>query len=135
MAKATLIRQLVVITPNDVGMLANVCEAICKCGNAVTHVCASALGDDARFMLNVDNPEAVKQSLEEAGYEVSLADVLEIEFENAPDVLAPVARALSAAGVDILFNYGTSADGKKAVLIMSTNDDLRALEIINGRVS
>jgi len=132
MARATLIRQLVVITPNEVGMLANVCEAICECGNAITHVCASALGDDARFMLNVDNPESAKQSLEEAGYEVSLADVLEIEFDNASGVLAPVARALCAGDVDILFNYGTSADGKKAVVVMSTNDNLRALEIING---
>jgi hypothetical protein len=132
MATARLIQQLVVVAPNEVGTLAAVCDAAASCGSAIHHVCAAAMGRRARFMLSVEEPDRLVACLEEAGYEVSVTEVLEIEFANAAGVLAPVARALSEAGIDILFNYGTSADGRKAVIVLSTNDDEQALEIING---
>ena len=131
MATARLIKQIVIVTPNEVGTLAKVCAAVRECDSFISHLCASALGDDARFMLNVTSFDSVKESLERDGFDVSVAEVLEIEFENAAGMLEPVARALGDAGVDVLFNYGTSADGRKAIMVMATNDNERALRIIN----
>ena len=64
-------------------------------------------------------------------YEVSQVDALEVEFESAPGTLSPVAKKLGDAGIDIMYIYGTTADGTKVVGLMSTNDNQKALNLIN----
>jgi len=131
MTEARKIKQLVVITPNEVGTLVKVCRAINDAGGVISHMCASALGEDARFMLNVENAGKAKLALQRLEYEVREAEVLELELANRPGSLEPVAQQLGEHNVDIEFLYATSGDGKNVVCILSTNDNDRAVEIIN----
>ncbi|MBN1269630.1 MAG: hypothetical protein JXB04_08585 [Kiritimatiellae bacterium] len=131
MAKAKLIRQLVVATPNEVGTLGRLCKAIRGCGANISHFCGSALGEKARFMVAVDMPDKVKARLEKLDYEVSEVEVLEVALGNAPGTLEPVARNLAKAKVDIEYNYATTANGKRVVCILATNDNAKALKVLN----
>ena len=102
MALARKVKQLVVITPNEVGTLEKVCSAIREAGGGITHVCASTLGEDARFMMTVHEPAKVRAALEAMEYEVSEAEAVEIELDNVTGSLEPVAARLAAADVDKL---------------------------------
>ena len=131
MAVATKTKQLVVITPNEVGTLEALCAAVRQAGGSISHICASTLGEDARFMLGVSNRSAVRAALEALEYEVSETEAITIELKNVTGSLEPVANRLRAADVDIDFLYATSADGAQATCVVSTNDNDRAIEVIS----
>lgn len=130
MAKAKMVKQLIVTTPNEVGTLDKIATTLKEAGLNISHLCASALGDDARFMIVLNNPAKATSILEGMEYEVAQYDVLEVEFENAPGTLSPVAKKLGNAGIDIRYIYGTTSDGTKVIGIMSTNDNEKALDLI-----
>jgi len=132
MAKAKIVKQLMVTTPNEVGTLGRVSISLKDAGLNISHLCASALGEQARFMIVVSNPTEAAQILEGMEHEVSQDDVLEVEFENAPGTLSLVAKKLGDAGIDILYIYGTTGDGSNVIGVMSTNDNQKALNLING---
>ena len=131
MAKAKMVKQLMVTTPNEVGTLNKISTSLIEAGLNVSHLCASAMGEQARFMIVVSNPAKAAQMLEGLEYEVSQDDVLEVEFENAPGTLSPVAKKLGSAGIDIKYIYGTTGDGNKVIGVISTNDNQKALDLIN----
>lgn len=131
---ARKIKQLVVIAPNEVGTLAEICRTIREAGGSITHVCASALGEDARFMLNVPNLkefQEVQVALKKLAFEIRTVEVVEAMLENSPGTLEPVAEALRRAEVDIEFLYATTGDGKRVAAILSTNDNDLAVSLIN----
>ncbi|MBN1405396.1 MAG: hypothetical protein JW946_02630 [Candidatus Omnitrophica bacterium] len=132
MAKAKIVKQLIVVTPNEVGTLNKISTALSAAGLNISHLCASALTEEARFMIVVADPAKAKRILEGMEYEVVESDALEVEFENAPGTLSPVAKRLGDADIDIKYIYGTTADGSKIIGIISTNDDKKAVALINS---
>jgi hypothetical protein len=131
MAKAKIVKQLLVTTPNEVGTLDKISTALKNAGLNISHLCASAMGEDARFMIVLSDPDKATRILEKMEYEVSSDEAIEVEFENAPGTLSPVAKRLADAGVDIKYIYGTSADSDRVIGMMSTNDNKKAISLIN----
>ena len=131
MAKAKIVKQLVVTTPNEVGTLDKISTTLKNIGLNISHLCASALGEEARFMIVVNNPEKAAAALRKMEYEVSQDEVLEVEFENAPGTLSPVAKKLGDSGVDIKYIYGTTGSSNNVIGVISTNDNKKALNVIN----
>lgn len=132
MVKARIVKQLIVTTPNEVGTLDKITTSLSDMGVNILHLCASALGEEARFMIVLNNPKKAIRILEDMEYEVAETDVLEVEFENALGTLSPVAKKLADADIDIKYIYGTTANASNVIGIMSTNDDKKALNLING---
>jgi hypothetical protein len=133
--RARKVSQLVVVTPNEVGALADVCRVIREANASITHVCASTLGAEAHFMISTPAPDpfaALQRALEKREYELSTKEALEVHFPNAPGTLEPVVRRLSEAGVDIEFLFGTTADSQTVAVVLSTNDNDRALALITA---
>lgn len=126
-----MIKQLVVKTPNEVGTLGKVSASVKDAGLNISHLCAYAVGDEAYFRIVVSDPDKATQILKEAGYKVSQDEILEVEFENTPGTLSPIAKKLGDAGVDIKYIYGTTGDGSKVIGVISTNDNQKALSLIN----
>lgn len=132
MTKAKITKQLMVTTPNEVGTLDKISVALKNAGLNIFHLCASAMAENAHFMLVVNDVAKATHVLEGMEYEVLETEVLEIEFENAPGTLSPVAAKLAEAGIDIKYIYGTTGEGSKIVGILSTNDNQRAIDLINS---
>ncbi len=131
MEKVRMVKQLLVTTPNEVGTLGKISAALKNVGVNILHLCASAFGEEARFMMVVSNPERAASVLMKMEYEVVQDNVLEAEFENAPGTLFPIAEKLGIAGVDIKYIYGTTPGEEKVICIISTNDNKKALNLIN----
>ena len=132
MAKAKVVKLLMVTTPNEVGTLGKVSASLKDAGVNISHLCAYGEGEKASFIIMASDPDKAIQALKGIGYEVSQEDALEVEFENAPGTLSPVAKKLGDAGVNIKYIYGTTGDGSKVIGVMSTADNQKALSIING---
>lgn len=132
MAKAKIVDELVVITPNEVGTLGRITDGLASSGINIMHLCAYVKDDKGYFMIITSDNEKAASLMKDMGYELKSTQTLEIEFENRPGTLAPVAKRLSDSGVDIDYIFGTSADGKKVLGVMSTSDNDKALELING---
>ena len=132
MAKAKVVKLLIVTTPDEIGTLGKVSTSLSDAGVDISHLCAYGEGGKASFMIIASDPGNATRVLKGIGYEVSQEDALEVEFENAPGTLSPVAKKLGDAGVNIKYIYGTTGDGSKVIGVMSTADNQKALSIING---
>ena len=132
MAKAKKVAQLKVKTGNKVGVLSNLTAALKSTGIDIFHLCAYGMDNEAYFMIVLSNPEKAHDALKSAGYEVTQDSVLEVEFESAAGTLEPVAKKIADAGIDILYIYGTTSDGSKVVGVVSTQDNDKALGVINA---
>lgn len=132
MTKAKIVDELVVVTPNEVGTLGRITDGLASSGINIMHLCAYVQDDKGYFMVITSDNEKAASLMGDMGYELKSTQALEIEFENKPGSLAPVAKKLGDSGIDIEYIFGTSADGEKVLGIMSTSDNDRALELING---
>ena len=84
--------------------------------------------------LTIDALSAQKQKLiEEAGYAVSLTDVLAVEVPDRPGGLADMLLVLSDSGIGIeyLYSFVRSQDGK-ALIVFRVSDNDKAREILSA---
>lgn len=132
MAKAKIVDELVVVTPNEVGTLGEITDGLVSAGIGIIHLCAYVKGGQGHFMVITSDNERAASLMKEMGYEINKTQTIEIEFENKPGTLAPIAKRLGDNGIDIEYIFGTSADGGKVLGIMTTSDNQMALELING---
>jgi hypothetical protein len=135
MAKASLVKELIVKTPNQVGMMAKVAEAISKSGSNITAISAFGLDDSAIFrIVTSDNAKAVK-AIKDKGLEVSEKDAVKLELENKIGAAAAMANKLKDAKIDIKYIYGTACGcgpGCQCSLIFNCSDNKKAAAVLNG---
>src|SRR5438034_5701235 len=104
--------QLAVFLANRPGALARVCEALAKAEINIHALTSSDLVDHSVVRMVVSDPTKALMLLGEAGVLALESDVLTIETENKPGVLATIAERLAKAEVNIEYAY--LAAGPKA---------------------
>jgi hypothetical protein len=104
--------QLAVFLANRPGALARVCEALAKAEINIHALATSDTVDHTVLRLVVSDPTKALILLGEAGVLALESDVLTIETENKPGVLATIAERLAKAEVNIEYAY--LAAGPKA---------------------
>jgi hypothetical protein len=110
--------------PNSPGALADVCALL-----AAERVNIVALGLDptGQLRLVVDNHVHGAGVLRERHYQVSEREVLVLRVPNAAGGLAPTARAVAGAGVNVEYAYGAAPDGSPiASVVLGVEDAQRA---------
>ncbi len=132
MAKATLAQELHLRARNETGLLGRILITLALEKIDIVHL--SAYSEENGYghlqLMTRDNVRARKVlSHFIEGFEER--EVLVVEFENKAGTLAPVARLLGSHGISILSVFGTSGDGFKITGVFSTNDNARALDLIN----
>ena len=132
MANAKKAKELFVTAIDEVGTLGRLSCALATAKVNILALQAFVIADKVHFRLVVDNAVLAMKKLKEIGFYVSLKDVIVVEFNNRPGVLAPVVKKFGSSGVDIVYCYGTTGDGEKANVVFSTRDDEKAMKIING---
>ena len=133
MSKVRLGEQLLAITENKAGMLAEVSSAVSTAGTNIQAVSAYAIEDKAYFRLITDNNQQAKKALEAKGYEVTEQDVVMVELANQPGVLKKTADKLKAAGIDLKYIYGTACFcGCDCLLVFSSNNNTQAKKALQG---
>src|SRR6266568_4824854 len=101
--------QLAVFLANRPGALARVCEALAKAEININALATSDTVDHSVVRMVVSDPTKALMLLGEAGVLALETDVLTIETENKPGVLAKIAECLAATDINIEYAYMAAA--------------------------
>jgi hypothetical protein len=110
--------------PNSPGSLSGVCRLL---ANERVNISALSLDTGGHLRIVVDNHVLAAGVLRARNHQVSERDVLVLSLANAPGGLAPLAKLVAEAGVNIEYAYGGAADGGTgAVAVLGVDDAQRA---------
>ncbi|HZQ86942.1 MAG TPA: ACT domain-containing protein [Acidimicrobiales bacterium] len=97
---------LLIEVENKPGALATVAAAVSDAGVNISAATCTRPGDTARLHILVKHPEAAKHALATAGVTVtSQREVVVVDADDRPGVLADLARMVAAAGIDLDLLY------------------------------
>lgn len=125
--------QLALFLANRPGALGEVCDVLAKEKVNIHALTTSDTVDHVVIRLIVDKPKAALRALEIHGTLVIENEVILLEGMNRPGSLSQIAKALSAAGVNIEYAYcATPPSSKKGLLVLRPSNIAKALKILNG---
>ncbi|MHB9093137.1 MAG: ACT domain-containing protein [Eubacteriales bacterium] len=110
------VQQISVFLENKSGRLATLTEVLGEAGINIRALSIADTSDFGILRLIVSNPANALKVLKEAGFTVSITDVIAVEVKDEPGGLAVVLKALEMAGINIEYLY--------AFLEKSSNDAL-----------
>ena len=126
---AKLSKEIVITTPNKIGILSDVSKILSDHGINIEGVAGYALGPEAKIMLVVDDGLRAKDALQKGGYKsVKENEVVLVDLENKPGALKVLSAKLVKSAIDIKYTYGTVCSGScPARLVLATSDNEKAL--------
>jgi hypothetical protein len=123
--------QLAVFLANRPGALARVCEALAKAEINIHALATSDTVDHSVVRMVVSDPTKALMLLGEAGVLALESDVLMIETNNKPGVLAKIAECLAEAEVNIEYVYlAGSPKAAKGLIILRPSDVEKAQRVL-----
>ena len=123
--------QLAVFLANRPGALARVCGALAKAEINIHALATSDTVDHSVVRMVVSDPTKALMLLGEAGVLALESDVLMIETENKPGVLAKIAERLAEAEVNIEYVYlAGSPKAAKGLIILRPSDVEKAQNVL-----
>lgn len=128
MAKVSKVKEIIATTPDKVGMLAEVTDAIASAGVNILAICAYAMEGHAKFMmLTSDNGKAMN-ALKMRKISAEEVDAISVSLSNKVGAAKELADKIAKAGIDISYCYGSTGNGSEALLVLATKDVNKALE-------
>jgi len=110
--------------PNSPGALNDVCRLL---SNERVSIIALSLEANGQLRVVVDNHVLTAGALRADHRQVSQRDVLVLSVGTSAGALAPVARLVADAGINIEYAYGGAADSSAgAVVVLGVDDAQRA---------
>ncbi|MGQ9470644.1 MAG: ACT domain-containing protein [Candidatus Aminicenantales bacterium] len=122
--------ELLVITPNEPGILGRVLSTLANAGINLIALNAYADGKRGIFQLITSDNSLAQKRLKSLGYKVKLQKVIMCEIGDRVGAAAEVGVLLGNAAVDIHYCYGSSAGLGKALLVFRTNQQKKALQTL-----
>ena len=127
-------KELVLTVPNKMGTMANVSKILADHGINIEGVAGYAMGIEAKILVVADDLLRAAEALKKAGFKaIEQKEVVVVELENKPGALKSITAKMLDAKIDIRYIYGTTCSGGcAAMLIVSTNDNEKALVVFKG---
>lgn len=133
MNSVRIVEQLAIFIANKPGTLAEVCDALAEDKINIYGLTVSDTVDHAVVRMVVSDTRRAIALLEAHGTLVVENDVVMIENDNRPGGLSRIAKALSAAKVNIEYAYLASMPtAKKGLLILRASDVKKALKVLSA---
>jgi hypothetical protein len=121
-------KDLVIEVDNEPGALARVAAAVSDAGVNLAAATCLGNGERAQMHILVHHPEATKHALALSNLAVTREhDVVVVDVEDEPGVLADLARRVARAGVDLDFVYVATNNR-----VVFSSKDTAALEAALG---
>jgi len=114
--------------PDRVGLLADVAGRLKSQGINILGISAYHRDKVAWLIMHTSDPVKTADILRD--FTVKWQEVLVIECPTGVGSLAQIAGKLSAAGINILYSYGSVGDDAMARLIVDTANNDKALELL-----
>jgi len=123
--------ELIVETPNEVGMLSRVTTPIAEARINLNACCAISEGKKGYFhLLTSDNTKAI-EALKKVGFAAKQKNVVVVETANEVGSLAKAASQLAAANVNVDYCYATAGNEGKTWIVFGTEFVEKALNAIS----
>lgn len=131
MARAQIGHELHFVTKNETGVLGRVTVALAQHEIYIVHMLAYTDKEKGYFQIVTRDNKKAKEAISYFVSDVKEREILIVEFENKVGTLAPVVKLLGNENIGVQYVYGTSADGFKIVGVFATDDNQRAIQLIN----
>ena len=133
MAKASVVKQLLVITEDKIGMLQEVSAAVSNAGANIEAMCAYGMEGKAYFMIVTSDNAKVSAALKGKG-QVKEEDVVIVELVNKVGAAFGISEKLKKAGIDLKYIYGTTcvSCGCACRVVFSSDDNAKAVKVLGG---
>ncbi|MDK1030453.1 MAG: hypothetical protein QGD94_00425 [Planctomycetia bacterium] len=119
--------QLSVAMNNEPGELGRLCRALAQAQVNIEGICVVDSIDVSIVRLLVADAASAKRVLHETGFHVAEHEVLVLDLENGPGVLARVAERLGQSSININYLYGTSHTGtRRGKIVVHVSDTASA---------
>ncbi len=122
------IRQISVFLENRKGSLENVMEVLAGAGVDLRAITIADTQEFGILRLIVRGHDTACRALRDAGYIISLNNVLAVEIPDEPGGLLRVLKTVASTGLDIEYSYAflTPSDGKACVVLRVSDNDAAA---------
>ncbi len=125
--------QLAVFLSNRPGALARVCDALAKAEINIHALATSDTIDHSVVRMVVSEPTKALMLFGESGVLALENDVIMIEGDNAPGILARIAERLGKAEVNIEYAYlAASPKADRGLIILRPSDVDKAMRALQG---
>ncbi len=113
-----IMKELVIVTKDRVGLLADISEALGKGKVNIESVSADVVGKNAVVRLMVSDDKKGNVALTKAGFKPVSEDTVVITLDDRPGELSRAARILSEAGVGMTNVFHLSKEKGKALVAL-----------------
>lgn len=112
------VKQISIFLENKSGRLAQVTRVLGENGINIRALSIADTTDFGILRLIVNDPGKAHAVLKEAGFTVSVTDVIAVEVADEPGGLARVLQSLDRAGINIEYLYAFVQKASKAALVV-----------------
>ncbi|AGN25578.1 ACT domain-containing protein [Candidatus Methanomassiliicoccus intestinalis] len=126
------LKQLSIFSENQPGKLARAAKAMKDAGvNIYAFTIAEGAGYGVIRML-VDNHEAAKTALQNAGFMVAYTDVLALKMEDRPGGLYEVIKSFCKSNINIEYSYAFEGRNGDVLIIRVEDPELAAKKLLDS---
>jgi len=134
MAEASIERELIVVTPNRVGLLADISELIAAQTINILAVSVRVAQDEAEIRIVTDAPTYTADALRKAEFLVEEREVVLVELPHRPGLLRRITDALARQELDIHDLYATvTSDSQQSLVVFSSSHNSKAVQLLRAR--
>lgn len=128
------VKQLSVFLENKSGRLAAVTRVLAAKGINIRALSIADTSDFGILRLIVNDPQNAYQALKEAGFTVTLTEVIGVEMPDRPGALSSILAHLEEAKINIEYLYAFLGRGDNGALVIFRVEDLdKAIEVLTSK--
>jgi hypothetical protein len=131
MAEAIRDKQLHVVVDDAMGIGSLIFGALADAKVNVKGTCCWSMGGVAHFLIVPDELEAARKALRKAEFKVTTENVITVTLPNKPGAFSDLLGRLRKANVDVRLAYASAGTRTKALLVLMTESNAKALRTIN----
>ncbi|MFO8034941.1 MAG: hypothetical protein R6U88_07310 [Candidatus Bipolaricaulota bacterium] len=134
MAEATICREILISTPDRVGLLAEISQLIAAQTINILAVCVRVAQGEAQIRVVTDAPTYTLDALRKAEFSVDERDVVLVELPHRPGLLRRVTDTLARQDLDIHDLYATvTSDSDQSLVVFSCSHNGKAVQLLRDR--
>lgn len=130
--KAVKAEELILTADNKIGKLEEIAGIIKDNGLNIRAISAWGVDDKALFRLITSDNAKTKEVLASIGT-IDSKDVVIVEMPDEVGQLQALGKKLKDASIDLTHIYGTTSEpGKSAIIVFSSDNNEKAIEVVSS---
>ena len=127
---ASICTQMMVTVTDKVGRLAELTDKVKAAGVNILALCAWVEGDQGHLLMSADDNDKACAAIKDAVASCEATEGICLTAPNQPGALNEIAHKLADAGIAIQMAFATAGGGDEALIVMTTTDNAKAVEVL-----